>query len=125
MHSSRPAPRQSSWARSKASRGRTSPNRTTSGRIGAPQASQPGTPSADSRRRSRTTPSSARSPQAEHEQVAIEPWTSTSSRVPARRWSMSTFWVITACSSPARSIRTSARWAGLGRLPSSVAKRSP
>ena len=46
-------------------------------------------------------------------------------RVPASRCSMSTFWVITPSSMPLRSIATSAWWASLGRLPPSVAKRSP
>ena len=42
----------------------------------------------------------AAAPQARHDDVSIEPWTSTSSRVPARRCSRSMFCVMTASSSP-------------------------
>ena len=52
-------------------------------------------------RRARTSSSATRPPQARHEQLAMLPCTSTSSRVPARRWSMSMFWVITAVEQPA------------------------
>jgi hypothetical protein len=53
------------------------------------------------------------------------PCTSTSSRVPALRWSMSMFWVITASSSPCSSSATSARCAPFGSFAPSVAKRWP
>ena len=112
------APRQSSSARAAAQRaGSSSPNSTTSGphrraaalaaghAVGARRAGVRARPPAGPPAR---TPSTSR-------------WRSSRAPRPARgsprlRWSMSTFWVMTASSMPARSIRTSASWARVGAL---------
>ena len=116
MHSSTSARLHSSCARPSAAAGSISPNSTTSGLIGWPQTAQRGTPSGSPARRSRTSASGTLPGQLRQVQPAMLPWTSISSRVPALRWSMSTFCVITASRLPRRSISTSARWAPLGCL---------
>ena len=113
MHSSRSASAASCVARSSAASARNSPNSTTSGFSGRPQAHS-GTGACSS---CASTPADAtRSPHDRHAHVAIEPCTSMSSRVPARRCSMSMFCVMTASSSPRRSSSTRARCAPLGSL---------
>ena len=59
-----------------------------------------------------------------HEEVAIEPWTSTTSSDPAARCRRSMFWVMTASTRPRRSSSAIAVWAALNRLSPSAWKRS-
>ena len=130
MHSSSSAPSHSSRARSSAASGSISPNSTTSGFSGAAQRSQRGTPSGARAQRARAPPPARRCRRsAGQEQLAMLPCTSTSSRVPALRWSMSMFCVITASSRPRalerdeRAVR--ARWAASRRASRSAGRRSP
>ena len=124
MHSIRSAAEASCWARISASWGRYSPNSTTSGLSTVPQ-SHRGIRSGSPACLERTSPIGYRARQSRHTEYEIEPCTSISSTEPARACSRSTFWVMTASSSPARSSSASTSCARFGCLSSSVWKRSP
>ncbi len=63
--------------------------------------------------------------QSRHEDVRIDPCTSTTSCDPARSWSRSMFWVTTARTKPRRSSSARARCARFGSASVSIPNRGP
>ena len=100
MHSSTSAPAHRRWAPFELGGAQVLAEEHHVGLQRAQAARQRGTPCSSSRISARASASATRPPQRAQEHVAMLPWTSTSSRVPARRWSMSTFCVTTPSSRP-------------------------